>query len=131
MSSTADDTATDSTWEMVKHVVDIEVLQDLNPSVMSIIYKVPSNLRKMDEEAFTPQLISIGPIHFPKQHLKEMFYHHAILQVSASKLYEAGVSFECVSDRTLIDITFETKKPFNVPSSCCRNYFKALLVFPW
>ncbi|MED6207583.1 hypothetical protein PIB30_036988 [Stylosanthes scabra] len=73
MSSAATATATDSTLEMVKYaMIDIEVLEDMNPSGMSIVYTVPSNLRKMDEEAFTPQLISIGPIHLGKQHLREM-----------------------------------------------------------
>ncbi|XP_015948299.1 putative UPF0481 protein At3g02645 [Arachis duranensis] len=68
---------------------------------------------------------------------KELYAKHAILQVNASKLYEGGVSFKCVDDRCLIDVTFGTMRPFNgnllclgcLPSSCLEN-FKALLMLP-
>ncbi|KAL1329489.1 hypothetical protein HN51_046604 [Arachis hypogaea] len=72
--TTATTDATDSTLEMVKHVIDVEDLEEeLTPiSDVCMIYTVPSKLRKMDEEAFTPQWISIGPIHFDKEELKGM-----------------------------------------------------------
>ncbi|XLS46929.1 hypothetical protein HN51_021287 [Arachis hypogaea] len=66
----------------------------------------------------------------------ELFLKQDNLQVSASKLYENGVSFECVGDRKLIDITFETKKPFNGYLLClgclqpCFTSLKARLMFP-
>ncbi|KAL1329487.1 hypothetical protein HN51_046603 [Arachis hypogaea] len=68
---------------------------------------------------------------------EELFAEHAILQVNASKLYEAGVSFKCADDSCLVDVTFGTMRPFNgnllclgcLPSSCLEN-FKALLMLP-
>ncbi|KAK7286999.1 hypothetical protein RJT34_22394 [Clitoria ternatea] len=61
-------------FEMLKHIIDIPVLEDLRLSECSI-YTVPYNLRKVNEEAYTPQWISIGPIHFGKQELKPMQEH--------------------------------------------------------
>ncbi|KAK7382862.1 hypothetical protein VNO80_01988 [Phaseolus coccineus] len=60
--------------EMVKHVIDIGVPEELRLSERSI-YTVPSNLRKVNEDAYTPQCISIGPIHFEKEKLKTMQEH--------------------------------------------------------
>ncbi|XP_062177918.1 uncharacterized protein LOC133882718 [Alnus glutinosa] len=42
-----------------------QMLESLEPplSPECCIYKVPSDLRKMNEEAYTPQVISIGPFH--------------------------------------------------------------------
>ncbi|KAK4270561.1 hypothetical protein QN277_023583 [Acacia crassicarpa] len=48
-----------------QHIIDIEnEPKDLKTTEWNI-YKVPCNLRKFDkaEEAYTPQLVSIGPIH--------------------------------------------------------------------
>ena len=36
------------------------------------IYMVPKKLRKVKEEAYTPKLISIGPIHRGNSELKDM-----------------------------------------------------------
>ncbi|KAE9611228.1 hypothetical protein Lalb_Chr07g0195591 [Lupinus albus] len=58
-------------YHMVRHIVEIRVLEELKLSESSI-YKVPCNLRKVNQEAYTPQLISIGPIHFGKDELKPM-----------------------------------------------------------
>ncbi|KHN18967.1 hypothetical protein glysoja_039891 [Glycine soja] len=57
--------------KMVKHVIHIEVLEA--PSLSKhTIYKAPKNLRKVKEDAYTPQCISIGPIHLGKQELEKM-----------------------------------------------------------
>eukprot|EP00256_Glycine_max_P032133 XP_006576736.1 UPF0481 protein At3g47200 isoform X2 [Glycine max] len=61
-------------YEMVKHIIDIPDLEELRLSECSI-YKVPYNLRKVNEEAYTPQWISIGPIHLDKQELNPMQEH--------------------------------------------------------
>uniref|UniRef100_A0A2N9GQG1 Uncharacterized protein n=1 Tax=Fagus sylvatica TaxID=28930 RepID=A0A2N9GQG1_FAGSY len=39
------------------------------------IYRVPIHLRKQNEEAYTPQVISIGPIHHNKEKFKTMEKH--------------------------------------------------------
>jgi len=57
--------------EMVKHVIDIGVPEELRLSDRSI-YKVPCNLREVNKDAYTPECISIGPIHLGKQGLETM-----------------------------------------------------------
>ncbi|CAL8121106.1 unnamed protein product [Prunus armeniaca] len=42
------------------------------------IYRVPSKLRKVNEAAYTPQLLSIGPFHHGKPELKDMETHKKI-----------------------------------------------------
>ncbi|KAH0980638.1 hypothetical protein GBA52_007815 [Prunus armeniaca] len=42
------------------------------------IYKVPSKLRKVNEAAYTPQLLSIGPFHHGKPELNSMEIHKRI-----------------------------------------------------
>lgn len=61
-------------YEMVKNIIDIEVLEELSLADCSI-YKVPHNLRKVKQEAYTPQLISIGPIHLGNEELQPMQQH--------------------------------------------------------
>ncbi|CAK8559984.1 unnamed protein product [Lathyrus sativus] len=61
-------------YEMVKNIIDIKDLEELSLAECSI-YNVPHNLRKVKEEAYTPQLISIGPIHLEKEELKPMQQH--------------------------------------------------------
>ncbi|XP_061982190.1 UPF0481 protein At3g47200-like [Populus nigra] len=39
------------------------------------IYKVPEQLRELNEKAYTPRLVSIGPIHHAKEKLKAMEDH--------------------------------------------------------
>ncbi|XP_059439755.1 UPF0481 protein At3g47200-like [Corylus avellana] len=39
------------------------------------IYRVPKQLRKVNEEAYTPKLLSIGPFHRGKDDLKDMEMH--------------------------------------------------------
>lgn len=36
------------------------------------IYKVPKSLREVNEGAYTPKLVSIGPLHYHKKELKNM-----------------------------------------------------------
>ncbi|PQM38189.1 hypothetical protein Pyn_36848 [Prunus yedoensis var. nudiflora] len=42
------------------------------------IYRVPSKLRNVNEAAYTPQLLSIGPFHHGKPELKDMETHKKI-----------------------------------------------------
>ncbi|XP_050224607.1 UPF0481 protein At3g47200-like [Mercurialis annua] len=66
------------------HVLDIEnistsiekELEILSPlSEECCIYRVPKALRNLNETAYTPQLVSIGPIHHGKPELKQMEEH--------------------------------------------------------
>ena len=55
----------------------ITMCENLEPpeSTVCRIYKVPYYLRKMNEEAYTPQVISIGPIHHGKERFQTMEKH--------------------------------------------------------
>jgi len=44
-------------------------------STTCAIYKVPERLRELNEKAYTPRVVSIGPIHHGKEKLKAMEDH--------------------------------------------------------
>ncbi|RDX67905.1 UPF0481 protein, partial [Mucuna pruriens] len=88
----------ESEFEMVKHIIDIPELEDLRISECSI-YRVPYNLRKVNEEAYTPQWISIGPIHLSKHELKPMQEH--------KKMY-----FHCFWERVSNEGTIKSYKRY-------------------
>ncbi|KAK4270554.1 hypothetical protein QN277_023577 [Acacia crassicarpa] len=60
-------------YEIVKHIkIDIKnEPEDPNLKKWNI-YKVPCNLRSLNESAYTPQLISIGPLHYGREKLNPM-----------------------------------------------------------
>ncbi|XP_028787311.1 uncharacterized protein LOC114743273 [Neltuma alba] len=60
-------------YEIVKHVmIDIDEPEDLKTTEWNI-YKVPCSLRSWKPEAYTPQLVSIGPLHYhPKKEFNPM-----------------------------------------------------------
>ncbi|XP_050282426.1 putative UPF0481 protein At3g02645 isoform X2 [Quercus robur] len=53
-------------------IIDIEHVGDPNWGPDCCIYKVPKRLSKVKEEAYTPKLISIGPVHHNNDQLKDM-----------------------------------------------------------
>jgi hypothetical protein len=59
-------------------VIDIITMLEMSePPILTgcHIYKVPYYLRKLNEEAYTPQVISIGPIHHDKKRFQTMEKH--------------------------------------------------------
>ncbi|XP_031285143.1 UPF0481 protein At3g47200-like [Pistacia vera] len=50
----------------------LEELPQLPRSSNCCIYRVPQRLRQENEKAYAPQVVSIGPLHHGKQHLKSM-----------------------------------------------------------
>ena len=53
-------------------------LENLGPNPLSeecCIYKVPQRLRVLNDKAYTPQVVSIGPFHRDKKELQEMEEH--------------------------------------------------------
>jgi len=71
---TSGSSLSETEFEMVKHIIDMPTLEELRLSEC-IIYKVPYNLRMVNMDAYTPQWISIGPIHLTKPELKPMQEH--------------------------------------------------------
>ncbi|KAF3945647.1 hypothetical protein CMV_027998 [Castanea mollissima] len=53
-------------------IIDITRVGDPKRAPECCIYKVPKRLRKVNEQAYTPKLISIGPVHHNKGELKDM-----------------------------------------------------------
>ncbi|GAY65121.1 hypothetical protein CUMW_238820 [Citrus unshiu] len=85
------------------------------------IYRVPKGLRKINEEAYTPKVISIGPLHHDKNELADMEKHKIRYKKKFSKritdetwqelihfvdLYEQSIR-NCYEDRSC---TFKLEK---------------------
>ena len=62
-------------YELVIEIEKIFERQEIQSTVQCCIYKVPRPLRKWNEEAYTPQLVSIGPFHHKNERLKAMEQH--------------------------------------------------------
>ncbi|KAK0583433.1 hypothetical protein LWI29_036903 [Acer saccharum] len=66
----------------------------LDPAPCCCIYKVPQYLRKINEEAYTPSLISIGPLHYAREELmgmesqKKRYWSEFSKRVNAENLKE-------------------------------------------
>ncbi|KAF3958563.1 hypothetical protein CMV_016539 [Castanea mollissima] len=58
--------------ELVIEIREIVGRLDIQSSTRCRIYRVPHYLRKWNEEAYTPQVISIGPFHHKNKRLKAM-----------------------------------------------------------
>ncbi|KAB2619068.1 hypothetical protein D8674_014937 [Pyrus ussuriensis x Pyrus communis] len=52
---------------------ELDNMSTLSP--LRCIYRVPKRLRWVNEKAYTPQVVSIGPLHHGKEHLKAMEEH--------------------------------------------------------
>ncbi|KAM3750302.1 hypothetical protein ACB098_04G026900 [Castanea mollissima] len=61
--------------ELVIEIKKIVERPEIQSSKQCCIYKVPHHLRKFNEEAYTPQIISIGPFHHKKERLQAMEEH--------------------------------------------------------
>ena len=61
--------------ELVIEIRKVVEGPEIQPSKQSLIYEVLPQLRKWNEEAYTPQVISIGPIHHENKRLKAMEEH--------------------------------------------------------
>ncbi|KAG5242151.1 UPF0481 protein [Salix suchowensis] len=63
-------------WEIRNICIDLEGLKESPPhkdqADECCIYRVPNSLRVSNPEAYTPQLISIGPFHHDSERLKAM-----------------------------------------------------------
>ncbi|KAF5938387.1 hypothetical protein HYC85_022646 [Camellia sinensis] len=85
----------DASIDMVRLVKSIrEKLDKLySPSPECYIYKVPKKLKKINEEAYTPLRVSIGPLHHGKEGLEDMEelklrYFNDFMQRSGKSLEE-------------------------------------------
>ncbi|XP_059633164.1 UPF0481 protein At3g47200-like [Cornus florida] len=51
---------------------NFEGLKTYKQNWASFIYRIPVEIRKVDERAYTPSVVSIGPLHRGREHLKAM-----------------------------------------------------------
>ena len=56
-----------STSNASEVIIDVEDVRPAKRHPKCCIYKVPNKLREVREEAYTPKLISIGPVHHNKK----------------------------------------------------------------
>lgn len=64
------------------HLHGIQVLELEQKWGRHSIYRVPNQIRKLNPEVYEPKLVSIGPYHYGKPHLKAMEEHkHRALQM--------------------------------------------------
>ena len=68
----ATDTSQEKGLQCEEMITDITRVGDPKRAPECCIYKVPKRVRKVKEEAYTPKLISIGPVHHNKGELKDM-----------------------------------------------------------
>ncbi|XP_031281372.1 UPF0481 protein At3g47200-like [Pistacia vera] len=71
MSSTAANKDEDQRKDLLIDITE-EILSDLEPALECYICRVPKSIRRINEEAYTPQLVSIGPLHHGKEELAFM-----------------------------------------------------------
>jgi hypothetical protein len=83
----------DSSLDIEKLEVSVEgKLRILRPfSNNCSIYRVPKRLRELNEKAYTPQVISIGPLHYGKEELKGMEEHKRLYLREFLELSEVNV----------------------------------------
>ena len=80
--------------------IDIKQVGDPNWGPECCIYKVPKRLRKVKEEAYTPKLISIGPVHHNNSELKEMqMVKERYFKSFFSQTYKGQKEFACIIEK--------------------------------
>ena len=65
----------DKNDKLVIEIIKMLKLTDIESTKSCHIHKVPHHLRKWKEEAYTPQVVSIGPFHHKNKRLKVMEEH--------------------------------------------------------
>ncbi|XP_054781949.1 UPF0481 protein At3g47200-like [Prosopis cineraria] len=79
MASHANSSASSNCYDIVEHImIDIKTKPNedlINATKCNNIYRVLCNLRKLNKDACTPQLVSIGPLHYGEKKLKPMQTH--------------------------------------------------------
>jgi hypothetical protein len=97
---------TSSSLDIGKLAVSVERKLSILPHFSNncSIFRVPKRLRELNERAYTPQVISIGPFHHGKQELKEMEEHKRLylkefLELSEVNLIAAKDFIETIADR--------------------------------
>ncbi|XP_034930788.1 UPF0481 protein At3g47200-like [Populus alba] len=91
------------------------------------IYRVPKRLRDSKEYAYTPQLVSIGPIHHGKEELKEMEEHKKIYLQEFLKQSELSVK-ECIAAIAARETSLRNCYADNFENMSTEDFVKMMLL---
>jgi len=128
-SSAATYTAVPETDPQIEHIIDIP--KDIQPALHDLccIYKVPPNLRKLNEgEAYEPVLISIGPFHHNKKpelepmHKQKQRYFLAFWERVTNK--KALVNYKAFLNENIETI----KDRYSEPTSLSKEEFVNMIL---
>jgi hypothetical protein len=81
MENMADSAASESNGNEAKckeSIIDIPLIEEPARWPECCIYRVPNKIRKVNEEAYAPKLVSIGPFHHDLEELRSMKKHKHI-----------------------------------------------------
>uniref|UniRef100_A0A6N2MAC9 Uncharacterized protein n=1 Tax=Salix viminalis TaxID=40686 RepID=A0A6N2MAC9_SALVM len=91
------------------------------------IYTVPKRLRGLKEYAYTPQIVSIGPIHHGKEELKEMEVHKKLYLQEFLKWGEVSVE-ECIAAVAESEIRLRNCYADNFEKITTEDFVKMMLL---
>ncbi|PPD96367.1 hypothetical protein GOBAR_AA37411 [Gossypium barbadense] len=86
-----------------------EEVEDLEWGLEQVsINEVPRNMRQVSQKAYTPQLISIGPLHYRKRNLASISkykvnYQEKFLQKTSKKTLESFRSFIELKEKVILN----------------------------
>jgi hypothetical protein len=117
-------------YDRERLVTDItHMLQRIQPLSSPCIYKVPDPLRKLNEQAYTPQIISIGPFHHGNKKLLTMEkYKESYLKGFVDRAASAGIGIEILI-RAIEDSEQRIRQSYAETIPLCRyNFVKMILM---
>ena len=104
---------------------ELHGLTPLSPSCC--IYKVPERLRCVNEKAYTPQVVSIGPIHHGKKGLEDM-EEHKKRKVELKKKRTLQSPFSLRGESIYSSVSFRRLCMLTV--GCCYNLSTVWPILP-
>ncbi|KAL9237743.1 hypothetical protein vseg_012256 [Gypsophila vaccaria] len=87
-------------WVMqIRHIIDLE-FEDNFSDIHVTIFSVPKPLRDINPNAYTPQLVSLGPYHYFRPELQQM-EKYKISSARRIRTLNSHVKFDVIVDRFL------------------------------
>ena len=109
-------------------IIDIEHVGDPNWGPECCIYKVPKRLHDVKKEAYTPKLISIGPVHHNEGKLKDMqMVKERYFKAFFSRTGKGQKEFACIIEKNKDKIS-NCYAPEISPCTKNENFVKMVLL---
>ncbi|XP_050282415.1 UPF0481 protein At3g47200-like [Quercus robur] len=108
-------------WGKKDTIIDVTQAREPNWDPKCCIYRVPQRLRNVNKNAYTPKLISIGPVHRNNGELKDMqMWKESYLKEFFSRISKAQKEFACIIEKNedeirrcyAVEISLPEKKDF-------------------